>query len=107
VGDAHLVLDPVGGEAEGTRCALRAGGLLITVPGGGDLPGLRKDARGPVRVTDILVEPDRAGLEALAALVDNGELRPHVAATFPFEHPPAHTNLGETRRTQEKLVLIP
>jgi len=108
VRDADVALDLVGGDAEREALStLRDGGLLITVAGGGDLPGLREAARGRVRVADILVEPDRAGLEALAALVESGMLRPHVAATFPLEQAARAHELGETGRTQGKLVLIP
>ena len=56
-------------------------------------------------MTPLLVEPDRAGLEALAALVDEGKLRPHVSATFPLEEAARAHEAGETGRTQGKLVL--
>ena len=58
-----------------------------------------------MRVTGILVEPDRAGLEALAALVETGALRVHVERTFPLAHAAEAHELGETGRTQGKLVL--
>jgi NADPH:quinone reductase-like Zn-dependent oxidoreductase len=58
-----------------------------------------------VRVTGILVEPDRAGLEAIAGLVESGALRPHVSQTFPLEEAARAHEASETGRTQGKLVL--
>jgi hypothetical protein len=49
---------------------------------------LRRAASGRVRVTGILVEPDRSGMEAIAALVEDGALRVHVAKTFPLNGNP-------------------
>jgi NADPH:quinone reductase-like Zn-dependent oxidoreductase len=53
----------------------------------------------------ILVEPDRLGLEELAALVERGELRVEVAQTFPLEEAAAAQELSKAGRTQGKLVL--
>jgi NADPH:quinone reductase-like Zn-dependent oxidoreductase len=59
-----------------------------------------------VRVTGILVEPDRTGIEAIAALVEDGALRVHVAETFPLEQAARAHELGESGRTGGgKLVL--
>ena len=66
---------------------------------------LEELADGRVRVTGILVEPDRAGLEAIAGLVESGALRPHVSQTFPLEDAARAHEAGETGRTQGKLVL--
>ena len=106
VRDADVVLDLVGGES-GLRAlpALRDGGLLIAVPSSSGLEPLREAAGDRVRVTGILVEPDRAGLEELAALVEAGELRVHVERTFPLEEAAAAHEAGETGRTKGKLVL--
>ena len=106
VGDVDVVLDLVGSEATaGTLRTLRDGGLFIVVPSAAGIESL-KEARGErVRVTAILVEPDRAGLEALAGLVASRELRPHVSQTFPLEDAASAHEAGETGRTQGKLVL--
>ena len=65
VRDVDVVLDLVGGET-GLRSlpVLRDGGLLISVPSRSDVEPLRRAAGGRVRVTGILVEPDRIGMEA-------------------------------------------
>jgi NADPH:quinone reductase-like Zn-dependent oxidoreductase len=105
-GEVDVVLDLVGGEA-GTAAlpALRDGGSFVVVPSPRDIAALREQAGGRVRVTSILVEPDRTGLEALAGLVDEGALRVHVERTFPLEEAGRAHELGETGRTTGKLVL--
>ncbi|MBV8990849.1 MAG: NADP-dependent oxidoreductase [Solirubrobacterales bacterium] len=101
-----VVLDLIGGETgKGALPALRDGGLLITVPSSGGVSALKEAAGDRVRVTGILVEPDRVGMEALAAMVAAGALRPHVQRTFPLEQAAEAHRLAETGRTQGKLVL--
>ena len=52
-----------------------------------------------------MVEPDYVGLEALAALVDNGELSIHVEKSFPFEEVADAHRLIETGHVTGKVVL--
>jgi NADPH:quinone reductase-like Zn-dependent oxidoreductase len=104
VDDVDIVLDLVGGDtAEDALATLRDDGILVTVTGSAE--SLRERAAGRVRVAGLLVEPDRLGLESLAALVAEGALRPHVAATFPLAEARRAHEAGETGRTQGKLVL--
>lgn len=104
--DVDVVLDLVGGEnGRAALPALRDGGMFIAVPSSSDLEHLRLAAAGRVRVTGVLVEPDRAGMEAIADLVAGGELRAHVSETFPLERASTAHEVGETGRTQGKLVL--
>ena len=106
VRDVDVVLDLVGDESSaGALATLRDGGIFISVPSGAGLDALREAAAGRVRVTGILVEPDRPGLEAIADLVAAGRLRPHVEQTFPLADAASAHELGETGRTQGKLVL--
>ncbi len=106
VGDVDVVLDLIGGEATaGTLRTLRDGGLFIVVPSAAGVESLRELAGERVRVTGILVEPDRVGMEALAGLVESRHLRPHVSQTFPLEEAARAHEAGETGRTQGKLVL--
>ena len=107
VRDVDVVLDLVGGET-GLRSlpVLRDGGLLIAVPSRSDVEPLRKAAGDRVRVTAILVEPDRTGMDAVAALAEEGALRAHVARTFPLAEAARAHELGESGRTGGgKLVL--
>ena len=99
-----VVLDLVGGDtADDALATLRDDGILVTVTGSAE--SLRERAAGRVRVAGLLVEPDRLGLESLAALVAQGALRPHVAATFPLAEASRAHETGEAGRTQGKLVL--
>ena len=101
VRDVDVVLDAVGGEVGiGTLPALRDDGVLVTLSGS-SVVALREASAGRVRIEGILVEPDRAGLEALAAL----SVRPHVERTFPLEEAGAAHAQGEQGRTRGKLVL--
>ena len=95
--DVDVVVDLVGGTSP---AAVRGGGLFVGVPSGVD--GVRRD---DIRISPILVEPDRAGLEAITALVESGALRVHVDATFPLADAGKAHALGETGRTQGKIVL--
>src|SRR4029077_12298538 len=95
VRDVDVVLDAVGGEVGlGALSAMRDGGVLVTVSASA-VAGLREAAAGRGRVEGILVEPDRLGMQALAAV----GLRPHVEATVPLAEAGAAHSLGEQGRT--------
>jgi NADPH:quinone reductase-like Zn-dependent oxidoreductase len=103
--DVDVVLDAVGGDAaSGALRSVRDGGVVVTLSGTSVGP-LRELAGDRVRVGGILVEPDRAGLDAIAELAAAGALRPHVSHTFPLADAARAHELGETGRTQGKLVL--
>jgi NADPH:quinone reductase-like Zn-dependent oxidoreductase len=105
--DIDAVLDAVGGETGlAALAAMRDGGVLVTVSGSA-VQALREAAAGRVRVDGILVEPDRTGMEALAALAAEGKLRPHVERTFPLAEAAEAHRVGEQGRTRGKLVLTP
>jgi NADPH:quinone reductase-like Zn-dependent oxidoreductase len=103
--DVDVVLDAVGGDAaSGALRSVRDGGVVVTLSGTSVGP-LRELAGDRVRVGGILVEPDRAGLEAIAELAAAGALRPHVSHTFPLADAARAHELGEAGHTQGKLVL--
>ena len=106
---AWAVLDLVGGAVgRASLPILRDGGLLISIPSAGDIAGLRDLANGRIRVTGMLVEPDRAGIEAIAALAADGRLKADVAQTFPLEEASRAHDLGERGAIGGgKLVLTP
>jgi NADPH:quinone reductase-like Zn-dependent oxidoreductase len=106
VRDVDVVLDLVGGQTGlDSLPVIRDGGLLISVPSQADVAPLREAAGDRVRVTGILVEPDRTGTEAIAALAADGRLRVRVARTFPLEQAAAAHELLEKGRAGGKLVL--
>jgi NADPH:quinone reductase-like Zn-dependent oxidoreductase len=105
-GEVDVVLDLVGGEPGlDALPALGNGGTFLRVPSASDLDELVERSRGRARITGILVEPDRAGIEALSELVERGALRVHVEETFPLADAAKAHELGEKGRVQGKLVL--
>ena len=99
--EVDAVLDAVGGDAGLAAVpALGDGGTLVTLTTSA-VPALQEAAAGRVRVAGILVEPDRLGLNDLAAI----GLKPHVDATFPLEEAARAHELGEQGRTRGKIVL--
>lgn len=90
-GDLDVVLDTIGGDyAARSRPLLRSGGTYVALtPGAGFL----------------LVEPDHAGMLALADLVAKGQLKVAIDSVFPLAEASKAHELGETGRTTGKLVL--
>lgn len=99
VSEVDIVLDTIGGDY-GPRSlrTLRRGGHLISLTSPGD-------AEREVQAGFMLVEPDHAGLKAIAALVESGLLRPVIDTVFPLEEAAKAHELGEQGRTTGKLVL--
>ncbi|BDH16321.1 NADP-dependent oxidoreductase [Streptomyces hygroscopicus] len=106
VRDVDIVLDTIGGDygARSLR-TLRPGGTLVSIlPLDDTFPAAQaREAR--VRAGFLLVEPDRAGLQAVAGLVDSGKLRVAVDTVVPLEEAAKAHTLGETGRTTGKIVL--
>ena len=103
-GQVDVVVDLVGGSKDLVR-TLGPGGLFVNVPSAApDELAAEVEARG-ARFTRFLVEPDHEGLFALSQLVEDGDLRVDVSATFPLEHAAKAHAQGETGRTTGKLVL--
>jgi NADPH:quinone reductase-like Zn-dependent oxidoreductase len=107
VRDVDVVLDLIGGEYEDRSLrTLRPGGLLVNVPNPFDVEQTAaKAAAVGARGTAVLVAPDHAVLERLTTLVDEGKLRPLIAATFPLEDVAKAHEVGESNRTTGKIVL--
>ncbi|MET3983521.1 NADP-dependent oxidoreductase [Streptomyces sp. PvR034] len=102
VRDVDVVLDTIGGDY-GRRSleVLRPGGHLVTIAGA---EGFDAEAAG-VRLSVLLVEPDRQGLIALAALAEEGALRPLIDTVLPLAEAAKAHELGERGRTTGKIVL--
>jgi NADPH:quinone reductase-like Zn-dependent oxidoreductase len=101
--DVDVVIETIGGEnGERSLKTLRPGGLLVQlVPG----PPAELAERLGVRAVFMLVEPDLAGLKAVTALVEGGELRVELDTVLPLEDAAKAHELGETNRATGKIVL--
>ncbi|GIE29335.1 NADPH:quinone reductase [Actinoplanes italicus] len=101
-----VVIDPIGGT-DGPRClrTLRPGGILVSINSPAEQALVAQAAQLGVRAGFLLVEPDRAGLLGLAALVTEGRLRVLVEAEVPLAEAAKAHELSETGRATGKIVL--
>jgi NADPH:quinone reductase-like Zn-dependent oxidoreductase len=99
--DLDVVVATVPGQIEQLAATLRPEGLLVALNS--------EDARAATDVEGVfmLVEPDRAGLDVLAAHALEGELRVLVDRVFPLSEAAAAHETGEAGHTTGKLVLRP
>lgn len=101
-----LVLDPFGGaNTLAVLEVVRPGGTVVALLDPDPAAAALAEARG-VRLHRLMVAPDRAGLQAIAALVAEGRLRPHVSAVLPLD------KAGDAHRAFDtgvtgKVVLVP
>jgi len=106
VKDVDVVLDMLGGEtALKSLRVLRPGGIVVSIVPMGKPDFYEEAERLGVRAVRMLVDADRADMEAIAELVEAGKLRATVAATFPLADAAEAHALGATGRTAGKLVL--
>ncbi len=112
VRDVDLVIDLVRDPDRGGDYAfrslevLRPGGLLVYIPSVIVPEGLHRAAASKrVRVTSMLVEPDHAALEQIAALADDSALRVLVHDSLPLPDAARAHELGERGQALGKIVL--
>lgn len=102
VSDVDIVIDALGGEnGERSLKVLKPGGHLVTLPSPDDVPA---DAEG-FRTGWTLVEPDFRGLVEIAALVEEGRLRPVVDTVLPLSEAAKAHEIVDRGRTTGKIVL--
>ena len=78
-GQADLVFDTIGGEVlTRSPALLRPGGTLVSVATD------QQDGAADIEAIRFVQESNRAQLIELARLVDEGQLRPQVGATYPL-----------------------
>ncbi|MDT0390250.1 NADP-dependent oxidoreductase [Streptomyces dubilierae] len=107
VKDVDVVLDTIGGDTSlRSLRVLRPGGVVVSIlPVGADeFP--QEAQRLGVRAVRMLVDADRAGMEAIGRLAEAGTLRATIAGTFPLTSAAEAHAQGETGRTTGKLVLV-
>ncbi|MFI9365262.1 NADP-dependent oxidoreductase [Kitasatospora sp. NPDC053057] len=104
VQDVDIVFDS---SSEGTRAleVLKPGGTLVSIMEHWNQELATAIEAAGRRFAGVSVEPDYAALEAIAALVDEGLIRPYVTAAFPLaEAAKAHDLVG-SGTVQGKVVL--
>ena len=105
--EVDVVLDLVGTDDYGLRSleTLRKDGLLIAIPGGVSDAVAAAAEKQSKRATGLLVEPDAAGLESLAALADEGRLRVVVERSYPLTQAAEAQRRLQHGRASGKVVL--
>ncbi|MEV7598681.1 NADP-dependent oxidoreductase [Kitasatospora sp. NPDC089797] len=102
--DLDIVFDS---SSEGVKAleVLKPGGTLVSIMEHGDRELAAAIEAAGRRFAGVSVEPDYASLEAIAALVDEGRIRPHVAAAFPLDEAGRAHELVGSGTVQGKVVL--
>ncbi|WP_345664017.1 NADP-dependent oxidoreductase [Streptomyces venetus] len=107
VKDVDVVLDTIGGDnALRSLRVLRPGGVVVSILPVGKDDFYQEAERLGVRAVRMLVDADRAGMEAIASLAEAGKLRATIAGTFPLNAAAEAHASGDTGRTTGKLVLL-
>ncbi|MFQ3560605.1 NADP-dependent oxidoreductase [Streptomyces gramineus] len=103
VDGADVVLDTVGGETL-TRSwpVLRPGGTLVSIV---QPPDPEDAAARGARGVFFVVEPDRPGLEAITALIDDGRLTPVVDRVVPLSATRGAYEALESAHPRGKIVI--
>ncbi|MEU2678304.1 NADP-dependent oxidoreductase [Streptomyces sp. NPDC007107] len=108
VRDVDAVIQMFGGKAglKALDC-LRPGSVLVSGQAAWT-PGLyERAAELGVRAVAFLVDPDGAGLDALAGLVAQAQLRVHLDAVFPLEEAAeAHDHVAGGRTTGKVVLTV-
>ena len=104
--EMDAVLDLVGTNDYPVRSlrSLRSGGRLVVLPAPEMVPSAAQLEGTGVAANWMLVEPDYAGLEALAAMLEYGLLRVAIAETRPLDEVGALHVIGEAGSTTGRLV---
>jgi len=101
--DIDLVVDTIGGATQrDSWSVLKPGGLLVSLVSPPDRNCPQAESR---RGVYLFIEPDAAVLDALAALVDGGELRPVVGAEFALADAARAHELSRSGRARGKIAL--
>ncbi len=107
VTDLDVVLDLVGTVGSPTRslACLKRGGQLLVLPSPEVLPPAEAVEAAGVEARWMLVEPDHAGLEGLAAMLGFGLVRAPIAETRNLDEVGELHRIGEAGDTPGHLVI--
>ncbi|OZV78263.1 NADPH:quinone reductase [Micromonospora echinospora] len=106
VSDVDIVIDTIGGDY-GPRSlrTLRTGGIVVSLASPAEARLAVEACDLGVRAGFTIVEPDHAGMKAIAALVEAGQLRPEVAVVLPLDQVAKAHEIAQAGRTTGKIVL--
>ncbi len=103
VKEADVVFDTIGGQVqEDSFQVLKSGGVLVSIVA---MPDQDKAAQMGVRAEFVMIEPNAKILNQLAALVDQGSVRPIVGAEFALHDIASAHQLSESGRARGKIVI--
>jgi NADPH:quinone reductase-like Zn-dependent oxidoreductase len=101
--EVDVVLDTIGGEVqERSWRVIRAGGVLVSVVGPPDDSAVRD--RG-LRGMHVFTKANGARLSEIARLIDEGKIKPVIAAVLPLEKAGEAQAMNEEGHTRGKIVL--
>ncbi len=103
VKDVDVVLDTIGGDTQARSFqVLKPGGYLVSIV---QPPDPELLAQHEIKGRVILVQPNGKQLAEIAALVDQGKVKPHVSETVPLRDA-AHAHIqSQGGHTRGKIVL--
>jgi NADPH:quinone reductase-like Zn-dependent oxidoreductase len=103
VNDVDVVLDTMAGETrQRSWKVLKKGGILVATLGISDQ---EIDQQQGVRGGGLMVHPDVDQLTQIAALIDDGNLKPEVSTILPLEEAAQAHELSQTGHVRGKIVL--
>lgn len=104
--EVDVVLDPLGGDTTlKSLSVLKKGGMLVSIVGGAKEPVQQQAAELGVTAKNYLVHSSGEDMRQLAALLQEGRLRPVISQVFPFDQIAAAHQQIESGRTRGKLVV--
>ncbi|WP_216844769.1 NADP-dependent oxidoreductase [Rhodanobacter sp. L36] len=104
VKNLDVVYDLIGGDTRDRSFkVLRRGGILVSTLGE---PSREKADEYGVRVVGYKAKPSGEQLTRIAALIDEGEVRAHIAKTFRLEEAAAAQDFLEKGHLRGKVVLV-
>jgi NADPH:quinone reductase-like Zn-dependent oxidoreductase len=103
VSDIDLVYDLIGGETQTRSFAvLKPGGALISTL---QEPDQQKAKEKNLRTAHYMADANGPELAEIARLIEDGKIRPHLAARFPLNEAAKAQDMLEKEHVQGKIVL--
>jgi NADPH:quinone reductase-like Zn-dependent oxidoreductase len=102
--EVDIVYDLIGGQTQDRSWAtLKRGGIIVSTLTEPDQDRAAEEGKRGVR---YVAKPNAAQLGEIAALIDAGKVRPHIARTFPLEQAAEAQKSLEHDHIRGKIVLM-